>query len=105
MSSYFISYKHKYGIGFVCYSGKMTKAWLKDRLFDKELVVLFISEFTDIGFKALVAYMENGVYKNKVFNFCITGVDDLDKVWRTLKTDDNDLSILSFKNITYEYED
>ena len=102
---YFISYKHRFGIGHLCYTGTMTKEWLTHRLFDEELVVLFISEFNDTGTKSLIAYMENGVYKNKMFDFCITGVDDLNKVWITLNTDDNDISILSFKNITYEYED
>ena len=81
----------------------MTKEWLKHRLFDEELVVLFISEFTNIGIKSLVAYMEDGIYKNKVFDFCLTGVDDMDRVWRALKPADNDLHILSFKNITIEY--
>ena len=81
----------------------MTKKWLTHRLFDEELVVLFISEFNDIGTKALVTYMENGVYKNKLFDFILTGVEDMDKVWRTLTTDDKDLYILSFKNITSEY--
>lgn len=102
---YFISYKHKFGIGHLCYTGVMTKTWLVDRLFDKELVVLFISSFTDKGKKCLVAYMKNGVYKNKLFNFTISNIEDLDKVWVSFNPADNEIHILSFKNIENEYEE
>ena len=106
-NKYFISYCNENGenLGFLCYTGIMSKAWLKEHLFDKTMAVLFISDFTESGHSSIVSYKENGFYKDKIYDFIQTGPDSLDKVWCDLKNDDNDLHILSFKNLTNEYKE
>lgn len=86
----------------MCYDGCITKKWLTKSLLDDDLVVLFISDFSKKGNKALVTYMEDGMCKNRMFNFSIKTPDDIAKAITALECEEDckKVSILSFTNVT-----
>jgi len=100
--THFISYvSNNEEFGYMCYTGTMTEAWLKDKLFTKDLTILFISGFKE-GNKILVSFVTNDKFKHEVLNRPMEDVDELCDVWLYLKRKYNDVHILSFKVLTDE---
>jgi len=99
--TYFISYHTKGEFGYVCYSGIMTEVWLKNRLFDNEIAILFVSSFYPSK-KTLVSFVTNNKFKHEILNRSISDVEELGDVWLYLRRKYKDVHILSFKALSNE---
>lgn len=100
---YFISYWTGSDFGYMCYSGVMTAKFLEQRLFSKQLAVLFISEFCDSK-ETLISYHCDDKFRHEVLNVSISDVEDLGDARTHLLKKYNNVDILSFKGLNGEFK-